>query len=290
MPSGGIPISLDPTLFQAGPVLVTWHGLFTAIGTLVGIWLAIQWATRAGFSEDDTISVAMWGVVGGVIGARVFHVLDQWSYYAANPLQIVMINQGGLSIYGAIVGGFLAGGIYVRFRKLNLARFADVACVPLVLGMAIGRIGDVMSGEQHGAHAQGFPLAFVYTNPNTLGELNVPVHLAVGYELIVDLVVFGVLVWMTRGIVRRDGKPAWNWSPRTRWDGMVFWTFLALYSIGRFVVQFYRADPPFLFGLSQAQLLAVVFTMVSVWIVVYRTARAGRVHPTAATTETAPAV
>ena len=81
---GGIPINIDPTLFKwdGVPLQITWHGFFTAVGTLVGIWLAVRWATRAGFTEDDTFSVAMWGVIGAIVGARLFHVVDQWDFYA----------------------------------------------------------------------------------------------------------------------------------------------------------------------------------------------------------------
>ena len=207
-----IPINIDPTLFRWDipmlnlPLQITWHGFFTAVGTLVGIWLAVRWAVRAGYTEDDTFSVAMWGVVGAIIGARLFHVVDQWDLYSKDPLMILRINEGGLAIYGTIVGGPVAGALYAWHRKLNVPRLADVAAAPLVLGMAIGRIGDIINGEHHGVAAEGFPLAFVYTNPATLGELNKPVHLAVGYEMVLDLAIFCVLVWMARGFLARSPR------------------------------------------------------------------------------------
>ena len=94
-----------PPCFKWGgvPFQITWHGFFTAVGTLVGIWLAVRWAVCAGYTEDDTFSVAMWGVIGAIIGARLFHVIDQWDFYAKDPIQIVKINEGGLAIYGTIV-------------------------------------------------------------------------------------------------------------------------------------------------------------------------------------------
>src|SRR5437868_653557 len=223
---GGIPIFIDPTLIRIDlpvfPIQITWHGFFTAVGTLVGIWLAVRWAVKAGFTEDDTFSVAMWGVIGAIIGARVFHVIDQWDFYAKDPISILKVNEGGLAIYGTIVGGPVAGALYAWRKKLNVARLADIAAPPLILGMAIGRIGDIINGEHHGAHAQGFPLAVVYTNPNTLGELGVPVHLAVGYELLMDLVIFAGLVWLARGVVRRRNRRfRFGWRPRLPRDGML---------------------------------------------------------------------
>jgi phosphatidylglycerol:prolipoprotein diacylglycerol transferase len=262
------------------PLQITWHGFFTAVGTLVGIWLAVRWATRAGFTEDDTFSVAMWGVIGAIVGARLFHVIDQWDFYARDPIAILKVNEGGLAIYGTIVGGPVAGAIYAWRKGLNVARLADIAAAPLVLGMGIGRIGDIINGEHHGAHAQGFPLAVVYTNPNTLGELGVPVHLAVGYEMVMDLVIFAGLVWLARGVVREaSGRFRANWQPRLPRDGMLFWTYLGVYSLGRFFIQFYRQDTPFALGLSQAQLLSVLTAMVAVWLLIFQAQRNRRYGP-----------
>ena len=254
---------------------ITWHGFFTAVGTLAGIWLAVRWATRAGFTEDDTFSVAMWGVIGAIVGARLFHVIDQWDFYSRDPISILKINEGGLAIYGTIFGGPVAGAIYAWRRRFNVGRLADIAAPPLILGMAIGRIGDIINGEHHGAHATGFPLAVTYTNPNTLGELGVPVHLAVGYEMILDLLIFAGLVWLVRGITR-DQRGRWHfqWQPRYPRDGMLFWIYLALYSLGRFFIQFYRVDTPFALGLSQAQLLSVLMLMIAVWALAFEASRA----------------
>jgi phosphatidylglycerol---prolipoprotein diacylglyceryl transferase len=279
---GGIPINIDPTLFKwdGVPLQITWHGFFTAVGTLVGIWLAVRWATRAGFTEDDTFSVAMWGVIGAIIGARLFHVIDQWDFYAKDPISILKVNEGGLAIYGTIVGGPIAGAIYAWRRGFRVARFADLAAPPLILGMAIGRIGDIINGEHHGVHAAGFPLAVVYTNPNTLGEIGIPVHLAVGYELVMDLVIFAGLVWLAHGLVRRpNGRWRFNWAPRLPRDGMLFWTYLFVYSLGRFFIEFYRQDTQFALGLSQAQLLSVLSAMVGVWALAYQYNRARKLGP-----------
>jgi phosphatidylglycerol---prolipoprotein diacylglyceryl transferase len=279
---GPIPIPFDPTIFKLDgvPLQITWHGFFTAVGTLVGIWLAVRWASRAGFTEDDTFSVAMWGVIGAIIGARLFHVIDQWDFYSKDPISIFKVNEGGLAIYGTIVGGPLAGAIYAWRKGFNVARLADIAAPPLMLGMAIGRIGDVINGEHHGAHATGFPLAVAYTNPNSLGEIGVPVHLAVGYELVMDLVIFAGLVWLARGFVkRRNGRWRFNWSPRLPRDGMLFWSYLFVYSLGRFFIQFYRQDTPFALGLSQAQLLSVISAMAGIWALVYQYQRARRLGP-----------
>jgi phosphatidylglycerol:prolipoprotein diacylglycerol transferase len=260
-------------VFQAGPLLITWHGLFTALGLLVGIWLAVRLATCAGIAEDDVTVVALWGTLGAIIGARLFHVADHWEYYSQNPSQIPLVNEGGIAIYGAIVGGLTVGAVVAWRRHLNVARMADIAAAPFILGMAIGRIGDIINGEHRGVSAVGFPLAVTYTNPHTLGQLGVPVHLAVGYELLLDLAIFGGLLWLGRAVARDGACWTWRWHPRVQQDGVIFWTYLALYSAGRVVIEFYREDVPFAFGLSESQLFGIVGTLVGIVALVFLLAR-----------------
>lgn len=258
-----IEINIDPMLLRLGPLMITWHGFFTAVGVLAGIWLATRFAVERGYTEDDIMSIALWCVVGGIVGARLFHVVDAWEYYAADPLAILRVNEGGLAIWGTIVGGPIGGAIYARRRGFSVTELMDICGLGLILGMAIGRLGDVVNGEHHGALAQGFPFAVTFTHPQTLGEIGIPVHLAVGYELIWDMLVFAVCAWL---LYRRT-------LPR---NGMVFWAMIALYSLGRFWVQFFRLDQPFVFGLSQAQFLSLAVGALAIWILVYQWTSANR--------------
>lgn len=262
-----IEINIDPVLLRLGPLMITWHGFFTAVGVLAGIWYVTRLAVERGFTEDDIMSIALWCVVGGIVGARLFHVIDAWEYYAADPLAILRVNEGGLAIWGTIVGGPIAGILYAKRHHLPVGRLMDICGLGLILGMAIGRLGDIVNGEHHGALAAGLPWSVNFMHPQTLGEIGVPVHLAVGYELLWDMAVFAVCSWL---LYRRI-------LPR---DSMVFWTMIALYSAGRFVVQFFRLDQPFIFGLSQAQFLAFAVGAIAVWILVYQWTRASRAGAT----------
>lgn len=257
-----IEINIDPVLVRLGPVLITWHGFFTAVGVLAGIWLATRFAVERGFTEDDIMSIALWCVVGGIIGARLFHVVDAWQYYAADPIAILRVNEGGLAIWGTIVGGPIGGAIYAYRHNLSIPRLLDICGNGLILGMAIGRLGDVINGEHHGSATSGW-WSVVYTHAQTLGEPGAAVHLAVGYELIWDMLVFVVCAGLLYS----------RWMPRT---SMIFWTMIALYSFGRFWVQFFRLDQPFMFGMSQAQFLSLAVGAIAVWILVYQWTRATR--------------
>jgi phosphatidylglycerol:prolipoprotein diacylglycerol transferase len=122
-----IEINIDPTLVQAGPLIITWHGFFTAIAVLAGITLAVKYGALLGYSEDDIMSVALWGVIGGIIGARLMHVIDQWGYYAQDPISILRINEGGLAIFGTVVGGPIAGAIYAWRRGFSALATSSTA-------------------------------------------------------------------------------------------------------------------------------------------------------------------
>jgi phosphatidylglycerol:prolipoprotein diacylglycerol transferase len=264
-------INIDPNLITLGPFVLSWHGLFSAVGLGAGIWIALRLLRGTPVSEDDVMTTAFWCTVGGLIGARLFHVLDQWQYYSQNPVQIVLINEGGIAIFGAIVGGTIGGLIYAYMRKLPMGLLLDAGGVGLILGQAIGRIGDVINGEHHGVRLpESTPWGVTYTHPNTLGERGVANHLAVGYELVWDLLVYGLLLGL------------WGRLPRT---GMIFWTYLLLYSIGRFFITFFRQDTIAVFGLTQAQLVALGTGAVAVWALVYLLTRPAPAARTPVATE-----
>ncbi len=255
-----IEINIDPNLLQVGPFVVSWHGFFTAVAVLAGITLAVKFGARVGFSEDDIMSVALWSVVGGIVGARLMHVIDQWPLYARDPLSILRVNEGGLAVFGMVVGGPIVGAIYAARRRFSINRLLDVGSIGMVLGMAIGRVGDIINGEHHGTPAD-LPWAVSYVHPATLGEQGASVHLAVGYEMMMDLLIFSLLITLF-------GK-----LPRA---GMLFWLFAALYSFGRFFIQFYRIDTPFFLNLSQAQFLSFLVGAASLWALVFLYSRSRR--------------
>jgi len=236
-----ITIPLDPNI-HIGPLAIAWHGIFTAVGILFGVWLPLR-LVRGRFSEDDATAVATWGVVGGIVGARLVHVIDQWQYYLANPLQIFLIWTGGIAIWGGAIGGVLAGLIVAVRRRLPIGFGADAAAPGIALGFAIGRVGDIINGE-HWAVSCEPPLGLCvgFTHPATLGQPG-PVHLVVAYDLIWNLAsVVGALALRGRGLP----------------DGLIFWLAAAWYALGRFLLGFLRInDPTYVFGLREDQIIGI---------------------------------
>ena len=251
-----ISIGIDPILVTVGAFSISWHSLFIAVAIAVGVWIPVRLTAKAGLSMDTIYSLALWGVPGGIIGARVVHVIDYWGYYSANPGSIFAFWQGGLAIWGAILGGVLTAGIFARIKGFPLIRrYADMVAPGVILAQAIGRIGDIINGE-HFSTVTELPWRVVYTHPNSPSYGRLPQHPAVAYELLMDLFIFGVL-WKLRGRI----KP----------DGTLFLLYLIIYSVGRFFLSFLRLDSNIVFlSLNQPQWICLLVLAIAVPLLVFQ--------------------
>ncbi|MDO8613142.1 MAG: prolipoprotein diacylglyceryl transferase [Dehalococcoidia bacterium] len=254
-----IKIGLDPQLFEVAGIEITWHGLFTAVGVVVGVAVAATFGRRAGFNEDSIYNVALALVIGGIIGARSLYVIENWSQFDDNIGDIFAVNTGGISIYGALIGGTLGAWGYAMVSKLpDIPRAADIAAMGGIMGMAVGRIGDVINGE-HFAKSTDLPWGVSYTDPNSpsylrFGGPDAVQHPAVAYELLGDLVIFAVLVLI---------------YSRVRRSGVTFFSWMLLYGALRLGVSFFRLDDTVWLGLEMAQLIAIASMAVAVPAIIY---------------------
>jgi phosphatidylglycerol:prolipoprotein diacylglycerol transferase len=247
-----IDIPWDPNIFDLGGLLVTWHGVFTAVGIVVGVWLAARIASsdRVGIDPDTAYTLGMIVVACGIVGARLLYVVERYgdSPSLDSPLDIFKINEGGISIYGAIIGGAIGGWAYGLKKRLPAAAGADAAVFGMLAGLAIGRIGDIINGE-HFAKASDLPWAITYSHPDSPGFFRDPQHPAVAYELIGDVVILGILAFV------------WRLRPK---PGVIFCLAFLLYAIMRFFVSFLRLDSKEpLLGMSTPQLVSLVVILVA---------------------------
>ncbi len=272
---GIINININPVLIDTGGFELTWHGLFTAVGIALGVWLAVRLARRARISEDDAMSIAVVSVLSGIIGARLLWVFEHTDQIQ-NVGDIFALTDGGISIYGAMIGGVLGGFIYVTCFKPDFPKWValDVAAPGMILGQAVGRFGDFVNGE-HFANASELPWAFRYTHPFTDGPWSAPgidgwfrgsrgldgeapvaVHpVAGGYEPILDFMILGGLF-----LLRRMGVGA-GW-------GFTFYVFA--YALVRGSLSLLRTDEAAIGGaLSVPQLLAIVTAVAAVWMALH---------------------
>lgn len=227
-----ITIPWSPDITKLGPFLITWHGFFTAVGILVGVQLSLWVGRRIGYDEDDAYTLALVGVPSGIIGARALFVAEHWAYYRENVPDIIAITEGGISVWGAVLGGVLGSLLFAWWRGYEIRKGLDIAAFGLITGMAIGRLGDLVNGE-HLARATDLPWAVIYTHPDSPAfahSLTVgPHHPATTYEMLGDLVILGLLFALLFGPLRR--RP-----------GLTFFVFLLGYSLMRYAVTYLRVD------------------------------------------------
>jgi len=210
------------------------------------LWAVWQVRRGANLSYDTIITAALVGIPSGVIISRLLHVLDQLDFYIRNPGLI--IGGEGLTIWGAVLGATLGIWIYSRFSKLNFGYFADLLAPGVVLAQAIGRVGCTLNGCCYGIETS-LPWGVVYTHPKSLAPLGVAVHPTQIYEIIYLMIIFGVLFSL-----RGRFKP----------DGSLFLIYLSLYSLWRIGIDFIREGAPLLFGLHQAQIIAIIVLLIAV--------------------------
>ena len=141
---------IDPVAFEIGPVQVHWYGIFIATAALLGAWLATRVARWLGEEPDHAWSMLLVVMIAAIIGARLYHVVHMWEHYLANPIEIPQIWNGGLGIPGGVAGGAVGVLLYTRPRGLNAARWMDIAAPALLLGQAIGRLGNFVNQELYG--------------------------------------------------------------------------------------------------------------------------------------------
>jgi prolipoprotein diacylglyceryl transferase len=223
-----IDIGIDPILAEFGGLELTWHGIFTAVGIALGVYLGVWLGRQQGFTEDDGYSIALVGVPAGIVGARAMFVLENRERFEGQWFDVMRINEGGISIYGAVIGGVLGAVIYGWLRRMPVARGLDVAAFGLLLGMAVGRIGDLINGE-HISKSSDLPWAVRYTHIDSPSFQLGAQHPATTYELLGDLLIIGLLVLLFRQF--------WRTRP-----GVTFFAGLVLYSAMRFGVSYLRLD------------------------------------------------
>lgn len=259
-------IGINPILLSFGPFVLGWHGVFAVLGVLLGVYLVGRWAPQYGIPSEVVYSVSVWAIIGGILGAKLAHVVDDWRFYLHNPLLALAVWRGGIAIWGGVLGGFLGAYIYCRVNKIPWRRLADITAPAMLLAQAVGRIGDIINGE-HFAEPTTLPWGFVYTHPSIQALYQnsgfspfIPTHPAVFYELIWNVIAFALIWWVLR--------------KRLRPEGMLFAAYLGLYAFGRFFVSFFREDRDWIGDLNEAQIISLAVLMIVIPLLGFRS----RIH------------
>jgi phosphatidylglycerol:prolipoprotein diacylglycerol transferase len=261
-----IVIDLNPNLFRIGPFLITWHGVFAVLGILAAARLGLWLLEKDGVDTSHSADGVAWMVVIGLVGARLLYVWENFRLFAGGQLlRVFALTEGGISQWGGLFGAMVGAYVWARRGKFSYWKLIDASGAATMIGLAIGRIGDVINGEHHGTPTSA-PWGVEYVNPATLGDPGVVVHPEVAYEMVLTLALLAALLPFHQRLKAR--------LP----DGVLGLIYLGVYAAGRFFLSFYRTDPAVFAGLRQAQLASLLMAAIAIVAIpiLYRRARAAR--------------
>ncbi len=240
------------------------YGLLIAGAMALGVYLCSRQEKWLGLPKDTAVDFALWVLPAAIVGARLYYVAFQWPLYAADPVRILYLWEGGLAIYGGVIGGALCALVFARVRKIPFAVLADMTAPALILGQAIGRWGNFVNQEAYGqvirnAALQFFPLA-VYAD----GEWHMA---AFFYESLWNFIGFWIL-WLNR--------------KRVSVRGNLFLGYLSWYGLGRAVIEGFRTDSLMWGGVRVSQALSVLLCAGAAAILAVRRLKAKKKQTTEA--------
>ncbi len=225
-PSLGLQFDVNTTAFSIGSFSVQWYGILIALGFLLAILYASRMCKKMNIKEDALFDSVIVGLICGIIGARLYYVIFYpGDKYINDPWSIFNIKEGGLGIYGGIIGGLLGGGIMAKIRKLKVPAVLDIATIGFLIGQCVGRWGNFINQEAFGTATN---LPWGMQSDATAIEVVGPVHPCFLYESILCFIGFILLHFFTRYL--------------RRYDGQTFLLYLVWYGTSRFFIESLRTD------------------------------------------------
>ncbi len=257
---------IDAYGVHLGPLYVHFYALILLTGVLAGTWLTARRARRRGYTTDDVLDALGWVVIPGIIGARLYHVLTPTpasgittAYYLQHPLEILSIWNGGLGIYGAIIGGALGLAAYTRHKHFPLLVWVDLAVPGVLVGQIIGRWGNFVNQELYGAPST-LPWAIPIPPDKRLPGYAqyATFHPLFLYESLWNLLWLGVILWIDR-----------RFGDRLRRGDLVLMYFIC-YGITRFTLDFVRLDSNGIGPLTTAQWVSLLIAVIAAVVLALR--------------------
>lgn len=259
-----------PRLVELGPVTIYTYGVLLAAAYLIGLKLALVRAGRRGLDGNRILDLGIYLIVSALVGAKLLLLVVDFSYFRANPRELLSLVRAGGVFYGGFLLALAVGLWYVRRHRLPVWEVGDAFAPGIALGHAIGRIGCLMAGCCYGRPTT-LPWAITFTDPlaaaNVGTPLDVPLHPTQLYEAAGELAILAVLLTSER-----------RWRPA---PGRLFWLYVFLYALVRFVVEFYRGDPrgTAVAGLSTSQFIALLLLPLSLAMLAWLGRRTARGQP-----------
>jgi phosphatidylglycerol:prolipoprotein diacylglycerol transferase len=240
---------MHPVLAKIGPITIHYYGLMYVIAFAVGFVLLTKEVRRKEIplSTEGLLDLLLWTVPTAIIGARLYYVAFQWDYYGSHPVDIIKIWQGGLAIHGGVLAGVLTVYLFARAKRILFWALTDALVPSLILGQAIGRIGNLMNGDAFGTPTSlPWGIRFPLSSPAGAAFPGEATHPAMIYEMLLNLMIF-VYLWAIR---KRGHK-----------NGFSTAMYFVLYAIARSVVSFTRGDSLWLGPIRAAHVISGIFVV-----------------------------
>lgn len=249
---------LDPVAIQLGNISVKWYGVIIASAVVIALLLALSEANKRKMDKEIIVDLLIWAIPISIISARIYYVIFEWDFYKNNLGEIVKIWHGGIAIYGALIGAVLTAVIFSRIKKISFWQLADVIAPSLIIAQAIGRWGNFMNQEAHGAETTRTFLENLHLPEFIINQMYIdgayyqPTFL---YEILWNVIGFIILLVIRRTKIRR---------------GELFLSYVIWYSFGRFFIEGMRTDSLMWGDFRVSQVLSVLLIILSIGIIVYR--------------------
>ncbi|MEG1849054.1 MAG: prolipoprotein diacylglyceryl transferase [Oscillospiraceae bacterium] len=271
-PGLGLEFSIAREALVIGPFTIYWYGILVVGGIALGMLYALRRSREFGIHPDRMMDIALYSVVAGLVGARLYYVAFSWDYYSRHPEEIIRIWEGGIALYGGVIGAFLMAWLLCRRWKTPFLNGADCAVGGLILGQAIGRWGNFVNIEAFGGNTTlpwGMTgptiVAYLEAHKEALGAIGMaidptmPVHPTFFYESIWNLIGFLLIVCYTK---------------RRRFNGELSLFYCGWYGLGRVWIEGLRTDSLMWGSLRISQVLAGVGVAASLAVWLWLTAKA----------------
>lgn len=246
-PGLGIDIMNIKTTLTVFGFDIHWYGILIALGIILAYLFAVREGKRRDISPDTVLDIIIYGLPSAIICARLYYVIFSWDSYKNDLSEIYKIWNGGLAIYGGVIGAVISTAIYCNFKKISFFKIADLGAFGLLIGQAVGRWGNFVNAEAYGAETT-LPWRM------ELVDLGVFVHPTFLYESLWNIGVFLVLLWYRK---------------KQKANGEIFFAYLAGYGLGRLWIEGLRLDSLMLGSVRISQLLAAVCVLAGVGLIVY---------------------
>ncbi len=245
----------EPVAFQLGPITIYWYGIIMALAIICALLLALHIAKMRNIKSDEILDAAIWAIVGGLVGARVYEIFLEWAFYSTHPADILKLWNGGLAIHGALIGGLIALFIFVRKKEYTIWNLSAVMLPGVALGQAIGRLGNWFNQELFG-------------KPTSL-PWGIPIdtfHRPVGFEtfeffhptFLYESILLLILTFLLYRLAIKKSVSA----------HIIMCAYLIGYGLIRFILEFIKIDStPLFLGLRWPQVFSLLMILLGLGII-----------------------